>query len=179
PRPRRPAPAATRRPGGPRAPHPEPAPLTVGMSRAVPLRLLGLLLLLAVAGCGGEADSAMDLASGQATGKPAYGDTYIEALQGNISGLIPNVLSDGPSFEVGSLIYNGLVKHDKDVNLVPELAESWQFSRDCLDLTFKLRRDVRWHDNQPFTADDVVFTYDTMVNPKTPTAYAGDFKPVA
>jgi len=53
------------------------------------------------------------------------------------------------------LIYNGLVKHDKDINLMPELAESWQFSRDCLDLRFKLRRNVRWHDNQPFTADDV------------------------
>jgi len=149
------------------------------MRRADLPRLLAPLLLLVAAGCGGEADSAVDPGTGQLAGKPAYGDTYIEALQGNISGLIPNVLSDGPSFEVGSLIYNGLVKHDKDVNLVPELAESWQFSRDCLDLTFKLRRNVRWHDNQPFTADDVVFTYDTMVNPKTPTAYAGDFKPVA
>jgi len=148
------------------------------MSRPVPLRLLGLLLLLAVAGCGGEADSAVDLASGQATGKPAYGDTYIEALQGNISGLIPNVLSDGPSFEVGSLIYNGLVKYDKDLNLVGELAQSWQYSRDCLDLTFKLRPNVRWHDNQPFTAADVIFTYETMINPKTPTAYGGDFKAV-
>ena len=149
------------------------------MRRADLPRLLGPLLLLLAAGCSGEADSAVDPGTGQVAGKPAYGDTYIEALQGNISGLIPNVLSDGPSFEVGSLIYNGLVKHDKDVNLVPELAESWQFSRDCLDLTFKLRRNVRWHDNQPFTAEDVVFTYDTMVYPKTPTAYAGDFKSVA
>ena len=133
---------------------------------------------MALAGCGSEADSAIDVAAGPGSGKPAYGDTYIEALQGNISGLIPNVLSDGPSFEVAGMIYNGLVKYDKDLNLVGELAESWQYSRDCLDLTFKLRRNVQWHDNQPFTAADVVFTYETMINPKTPTAYGGDFKAV-
>jgi len=37
---------------------------------------------------------------------------------------------------------------------------------------------VKWHDQKPFTAADVVFTYETMVNPKTPTAYGGDFKAV-
>jgi len=148
------------------------------MRRGVSLRLAGLLLSLVLAGCGGDADSAIDVAAGQGSGKPAYGDTYIEALQGNISGLIPNVLTDGPSFEVASLMYNGLVKYDKDLNLLGELAESWRYTRDCLDLTFKLRRNVRWHDGQPFTASDVVFTYETMVNPKTPTAYGGDFKSV-
>lgn len=133
---------------------------------------------MALAGCGSEADSAIDVAAGPGAGKPAYGDTYIEALQGNISGLIPNVLSDGPSFEVAGMIYNGLVKYDKDLNLVGELAESWQYSRDCLDLTFKLKRNVQWHDHQPFTAADVVFTYETMINPKTPTAYGDDFDAV-
>jgi peptide/nickel transport system substrate-binding protein len=141
-------------------------------------RLAGLLLLVVLAGCGSEADPLVDAGTGQGAGKPAFGDTYIEALQGNISGLIPNVLTDGPSFEVASLLYNGLVKYDKDLILRPELAESWQYSRDCLDLTFNLRRDVRWHDGQPFTADDVVFTYETMISPRTPTAYGGDFKSV-
>jgi peptide/nickel transport system substrate-binding protein len=148
------------------------------MRRRAVLRLPGLLLLIALAGCGGEADNAMEAAAAPGSGKPAYGDTYIEALQGNISGLIPNVLSDGPSFEVAGMMYNGLVKYDKDLNLVGELAESWQYSRDCLDLTFKLRRNVQWHDHTPFTAADVVFTYETMINPKTPTAYGGDFKSV-
>jgi peptide/nickel transport system substrate-binding protein len=148
------------------------------MRRRNVLRLPGLLLLIALAGCGGEADNAMEAAAAPGSGKPAYGDTYIEALQGNISGLIPNVLTDGPSFEVAGMMYNGLVKYDKDLNLVGELAESWQYSRDCLDLTFKLRRNVQWHDHTPFTAADVVFTYETMINPKTPTAYGGDFKSV-
>jgi peptide/nickel transport system substrate-binding protein len=142
------------------------------------LRHLPLLFVLAVGGCGSEAGSSVDPATGQAA-KPTYGDTFIDALTGNISGLIPNVLTDGASFEVGSLIYSGLVTRDKDLNLIGELAESWEFSRDCLDLTFKLRKNVRWHDGKPFTADDVVFTYETMVNPKTPTAYREDFKAVS
>jgi peptide/nickel transport system substrate-binding protein len=147
------------------------------MSR-VGLRHLGLLFVLALGGCGSEADSAVDRATGQAASKPTYGDTFVDALTGNISGLIPNVLTDGASFEVGSLIYSGLVTRDKDLNIIGELAESWEFSRDCLDLTFKLRRNARWHDGKPFTADDVVFTYETMVNPKTPTAYREDFRAV-
>ena len=53
------------------------------------------------------------------------------------------------------------------------MAESWTYSRDCLELTFKLRRDVKWHDGRPFTADDVLFTYQTMINPKTPAGRIG------
>lgn len=139
---------------------------------------LALLVVLALGGCGNEADSAVDRTTGVAA-KPAYGDTFIDALTGNISGLIPNVLTDGASFEVGSMIYNGLVTRDKELNIIGELAESWEFSRDCLDLTFKLHQNVRWHDGKPFTADDVVFTYETMVNPKTPTAYREDFRAVS
>ena len=148
------------------------------MSRRVLLRLLRLLVVLALAGCGSEADSAADRVTGQSAGKPVHGDTFIDALTGNISGLIPNVLTDSASFEVGSLIYSGLVTRDKDLNIIGELAESWDFSRDCLDLTFRLRRNVRWHDGRAFTADDVVFTYETMINPKTPTAYREDFRAV-
>src|SRR5207247_34655 len=144
---------------------------------APPPARLALILALGLAGCGGEADSAIDHAP--ASEKPAYGDTFIEALIGNISGLIPNVLSDSASFEVGSLLYSGLVTRDRDLNLIGELAESWRFSKDCLDLTLHLRRNVRWHDDAPFTAADVVFTYETMINPKTPTAYREDFRAVA
>jgi peptide/nickel transport system substrate-binding protein len=149
------------------------------MNRRDPLGLLRLLVVLALAGCGGEADSAVDRVTSQSAGKPAHGDTFIDALTGNISGLIPNVLTDSASFEVGSLIYSGLVTRDKDLNIIGELAESWEFSQDCLDLTFRLRRNVRWHDGRAFTADDVVFTYETMINPKTPTAYREDFRAVS
>ncbi|PYM15228.1 MAG: peptide-binding protein, partial [Candidatus Rokuibacteriota bacterium] len=111
----------------------------------------------------------------RAAAKPAYGDTFVDSLLGDISGLVPNILSAAPSFEIAGQLYNGLVTRDRDLNLIGDLAESWTFSQDCLDLTFKLRRNARWHDNRPFTADDVLFTYETMINPKTPTSYREDF----
>jgi peptide/nickel transport system substrate-binding protein len=140
---------------------------------------LALAGLLAVGGCGSSADSALDkVGVADPAAKPAYGDTFIDVLLGNISGLIPNIVSDAASGEVGGLIYNGLVTRDQDLNHVGDLAESWSVSPDCREITFKLRPNVTWHDGRPFTADDVLFTYETMINPKTPTAYREGFKMV-
>ena len=146
------------------------------MKRGAPLARLALVLALGLAGCGGEADSAVDHAA--TSQKPAYGDTFIEALTGNISGLIPNIVGDGASHTVAAHMYNGLITHDRDISVVPDLAESWTLARDCRDLTFRLRNNVRWHDGRPFTADDVVFTYRLMTHPKTPSPYKDDFAAV-
>jgi len=130
----------------------------------------GLLL----AGCNGPIESRSD--EGPAVGgAPAYGDTFIQASIGDIGGLIPSLTSDQSSHEVGGMIYDGLVKLDRDLNMVPSMAESWTYSRDCLELTFKLRRDVKWHDGRPFTAADVLFTYQAMINPKTPAPFKEGF----
>jgi peptide/nickel transport system substrate-binding protein len=125
------------------------------------------------AACNGPIDSRVDESA--AAGPPAYGDTFIEASIGDIGGLIPTLTSDQSSYEVGGLIYDGLIKTDKDLNLAPAMAQSWTYSRDCLDLTFRLRRDIKWHDGYPFTAADVVFTYEAMINPKTPAPFKEGF----
>ncbi len=114
----------------------------------------------------------------EATSEPAFGDSIVEASIGDISGLIPNITSDSASHEVGSFIYNGLVKYDKDYKLVGDLARSWDISQDGLVITFHIRKGVKWHDGREFTAEDALFTYRTMVDPKTPTAYSEDFRQV-
>jgi peptide/nickel transport system substrate-binding protein len=76
------------------------------------------------------------------------------------------------------MVYNGLVKYDKDMNIVGNLAESWDITDKGLVITFHLRKGVKWHDGQPFTAADVLYTYQVTVDPKTPTAYAEDFRAV-
>jgi peptide/nickel transport system substrate-binding protein len=108
-------------------------------------------------------------------GAPAHGDTIITASIGEPSNLIPVLSSDSPSHEVASYVYNGLVKYDKEINIVGDLAESWEVAKDNLTITFKLRKGVKWHDGKPFTAHDVLFTYKVTIDPKTPTAYAADF----
>jgi peptide/nickel transport system substrate-binding protein len=132
---------------------------------------------VAVAGCGIEAGGAGESAT-TADERPAKGDTFVTASIGNVSALIPNIANDGASHEVGGQIYTGLVTFDKNLQVIPDLAESWTFSDDCRRLTFRLRDNVRWHDGEPFTAADVVFTHAAMVNPKTPTAYNRDFEQV-
>lgn len=111
-------------------------------------------------------------------GAPARGDLLIVGSIGDASNLIPMLASDSASHEIASLIFNGLVKYDKDLKLVGNLAESWEVSPDGLRITFKLRRGVRWQDGKEFTAEDVMFGYETIINPKTRTAYSGDFKEV-
>ena len=71
---------------------------------------------------------------------------------------IPNILFN-------KTVYSGLIKYDLDgVTPIPDLAESWE-SDDARVWTFTLRSDVTWHDGEPFTAEDVKFTFDAMINP--------------
>ncbi|PKN76337.1 MAG: peptide-binding protein [Deltaproteobacteria bacterium HGW-Deltaproteobacteria-10] len=94
---------------------------------------------------------------------------------GDASNLIPLLASDKPSHDIAGLVYNGLVKYDKNMNTVGDLAESWDISESGLIITFHLRKGVKWHDGRPFTAADVLYTYQVTIDPKTPTAYSGDF----
>ena len=108
-------------------------------------------------------------------GPSAFGDTIILGSIGDASSMIPNITGDSASHEIGGFIYNGLVKYDKDFNIMGDLAESWEIPKDELSITFHLRKGVKWHDGKEFTAHDVLFTYHFMIDPKTPTPYAGDF----
>src|SRR5262249_1149304 len=71
-------------------------------------------------------------------------------------------------------VFNNLVVYDQNVaqnspqSIVPDLAKSWSWSADGKDLTFKLQEGVKWHDGKPFTAKDVVCTFDLL------TGKAGD-----
>src|SRR6266404_1868140 len=148
------------------------------MSRRGTAWLAPLLALLcaAAAGCGRQAEGGADEGQIRAEDdKPAHGDSLIEASIGDVSGFIPNITSDSASHELASLVYSGLLRRDRHLNIVGDLAESWEFSRNCLALTFHHRKNATWQDGKPLTADDVLFTYEAMIDPKTPTAYKEDF----
>jgi len=135
--------------------------------------IIAIILQITICGCSEQEQGSFS--RNLTDSGPAYGDIIVEGSIGDASNLIPILSSDGTSHGIASLIYNGLVKYDKDVNIVGDLAESWDVSRDGLVITFHLRKGVTWHDGHPFTAADVLYTYQVTIDPKTPTPYAGDF----
>jgi len=110
--------------------------------------------------------------------RPDYGDSIVVGSIGEPRTFIPILASDSASGAICGLVYNGLVKYDKDLKLVGDLAEDWDVSEDGLEIIFHLRKDVRWHDGELFTARDVEFTYQSLIDPDVPTPYSGDFKMV-
>jgi peptide/nickel transport system substrate-binding protein len=139
------------------------------------LTFLPALFLLA--GCwGGKQESPGEAAS--PGGPPAYGDAIVEGSIGDVSGFLSAVTTDASSHAAANYVFNGLVRYDKEFRIEGELAESWDISPDGKKITFHLRKGVKWHDGAPFTSDDVMFTYRRLIDPRTPTAYAEDFRQV-
>lgn len=78
-----------------------------------------------------------------------------------------NPLTSGGSPQGLNMLFNRLIEVAADYQtLVPSLADSWEASADGLTYTFALRRDVTWHDGEPFTSADVVFSLKTLMDPK-------------
>ncbi len=76
------------------------------------------------------------------------------------------------------ILFMPLVKYNEALEPRPWLAERWDTTRvapDTLELTFHLRRDIRWHDDQPTTAEDVKFTYERVLDPAVGSSLASSF----
>ena len=81
----------------------------------------------------------------------------VEAAQTKDS-LDPTSYYSTANILMGFTVYDGLVNRGPDLKPVPWLAESWEVGADASEWTFQLRKDVRWHDGKPFTADDVIYS---------------------
>ena len=93
------------------------------------------------------------------------GGTIIEGTFADAMYLNPIMHTDNASSKVNSMLYDGLTEiNPEDLTSLPELAERWEVSDDSLTFTFYLRDDVTFHDGEPFTADDVKFTYEAILN---------------
>ncbi len=104
-----------------------------------------------------------------------YPNTVIVGSGADAKRLLPMLASDSVSGDISALLFNGLTKLDKDINVTGDLAESWDIRRGGLEIIFHLRKGVMWHDGAEFTSEDVVFTYKTMIDPNVPTPYVSYF----
>ena len=94
--------------------------------------------------------------------KPAKGGTAVEALLGQASVLNPLFEANDTTRDVDSLIYQGLTTVDSRQDTVGLLASGWAVSPDHMTYTFDIRDGVKWGDGEPFTRDDVLFTFHVL-----------------
>ena len=80
--------------------------------------------------------------------------------------------------EINVLLFNGLTAHDADDQVVPGLAESWDYDEDTYTYTFHIRDGIKWHDGEPFTADDVKFTIEAIMDPDNGSENAPNYEDV-
>lgn len=97
---------------------------------------------------------------------PAHGGSFSEGIIGNPQYINP-VLSQANDADrdVTELIFSGLMKYNSRGELVPDLAEKYNIDANGKIYEFSLRKDILWHDKEPFTANDIIFTINRIQNP--------------
>jgi ABC-type transport system substrate-binding protein len=98
---------------------------------------------------------------------PKRGGTLVVGMSQDLPGLDPHPSTSTITYQVLSLVYQGLVDFDRDLKIKPVLAESWKVSPDGKQWTFALRKGAKFHNGRPLTASDVKFSLDRILDPKT------------
>ncbi|MGL4850394.1 MAG: ABC transporter substrate-binding protein [Clostridium sp.] len=120
-----------------------------------------------MAGCGADKKE-------EGAAKPAVSNTLVYA-SGDYTNINPVLYEHG---EINTLIFDGLTDRDKDNKVIPGLAESWTWNEKTLTYKFKLRENIKWHDGEKFTANDVKFTYDVIKDPKNNSEILSNYEEI-
>lgn len=96
---------------------------------------------------------------------PLQGGIIKEGIVGSPRFINPVLAISDTDNDLVSLIYSGLMRKDSTGNLIPDLAQGYEISENKLSYTFILKDNIYFHDNQPITADDVIFTINEIKNP--------------
>lgn len=130
------------------------------------------LALLALAACNSApATPASSPTPAAAAARPRHASHLFTATIADPKTFNPLIVTDAASSAAIGDLFDALVRLDpRTLEMQPALAERWELSADGTEATFFLRRDVRWHDGQPLTAADVVFTFDAIFDPRVPSS---------
>lgn len=143
--------------------------------------LLALALLLGTAACGSAESTSGESAGEESASEAATASgteeepTTLVYGSGDYTRINPAMDEHG---EINLLLFNGLTGHDGDNAVIPALAKSWDFDEETCTYTFHLEEDVRWHDGEPFTAEDVQFTIEAIMDPENGSENAPNFEDV-
>lgn len=130
-------------------------------------RMATLLVLTASVAFGVVACGSTEEGSGNeeqaSPNKPMRGGTLTATISSDPGILNPATTTSGAVHEASELLYNGLVRINDDLEPEPELSEDWKVEDDGTKYTFTLRDDVKWHDGEPFTSEDVKYTFEKVL----------------
>jgi len=121
--------------------------------------LAGAVLVASACSAGGS--------SGGDGGDDGAKHDYVQAIAADPESFNAQLTNGATPFMFASQIFDTLIRLSPDYQLTPGLAETWDVSEDGLQITFHLRDGVTWHDGEPFTAEDVKFNLDEIVELQT------------
>ena len=142
------------------------------------LRYLPLLLAICLAGCSGDDSrppSAPPKPAEVDNGAPAYGDRIVFGSIGEAANLTPYISTDTAASEIEGLLFVSLLRYDKNLNIEPYAAESFEVADEGRLLRFTLRKGILWEDGVELTAEDVEFTWKAVTDPAAASPYAEPF----
>lgn len=118
---------------------------------------LALATVLSLTACGNKAGG---------NSEAQKGGNYIVGDIGEAASLNPDTVSDDYNYQIVQNIFSRVVKLNNNYEVLPDLAKTWEISDDALTYTFHLNENAKWHDGEAVTADDVKYTFDTIVSEK-------------
>jgi peptide/nickel transport system substrate-binding protein len=128
---------------------------------------MAAVVLIGAAGCG--------RARPNGASEPGTVNFLIESAPTNLD---PRIGTDAQSQHIDGLIFSSLLAHDAQMNIAPDLAESWDIPNP-LTYVFHLRHGVKFHDGRALTSADVKYTFDTILSGAVKTAKRGAFRTVS
>lgn len=141
------------------------------MKRLISLTLVLVMIVALFAGCGSSNagadatqanDNKVDTPADQTPEAPSK--TLSIALSENLVTLDPLHANNAPGYQPRNMCFDMLVESDHEGNYTPSLAEDWEFSEDGKEVTFFLRKDVKWQDGTDFSSADVVCTFQRLLD---------------
>ncbi|RDC72380.1 peptide ABC transporter substrate-binding protein [Rhodovulum sp. 12E13] len=109
----------------------------------------------------------------------ASAQTYLRGNDANPETLDQHKTSTVAEANILRDLYEGLVVYDRNAEVIPGVAESWEVSEDGTTYTFTLRDDARWSNGDPVTAGDFVYSFRRIMTPETGAKYANILYPIA
>lgn len=135
--------------------------------------LISAMILSTLSGCSSKSDAPANTEKPVQEKTSEKKDSLVIALSSDATSLDPHYTDETVTNAVNLHIFETLIFYDKDLKSTPALATEWKLADDGKTWTFKLREGVKFHNGNPFTADDVVFSFNRIMNSKTLSAFKG------